>query len=46
MVQEAERVMAEFFDTAEARRALKELVKEIPEIQETLIESDERLKEA
>jgi hypothetical protein len=36
--------MSQFFDTAEAMRALEERVKEIPEIQRTLMENDERLK--
>jgi hypothetical protein len=36
--------MSQFFDTAEARRALEERVKEIPEIQKTLVENDEQLK--
>jgi len=36
--------MSQFFNTAEAVRALEERVNEIPEIQRTLIENDERLK--
>src|SRR5260370_127342 len=36
--------MSQFFDTAEARRALEEQVKEIPEIQKILVENDEQLK--
>jgi hypothetical protein len=36
--------MSKFFDTAEARRALEERVKQIPEIQKTLVENDEQLK--
>ena len=36
--------MSQFFNTAEAIKALEERVNEIPEIQRTLIENDERLK--
>jgi hypothetical protein len=36
--------MSKFFDTAEARRALEERVKQIPEIQKTLLKNDEQLK--
>jgi hypothetical protein len=36
--------MSQFFGTAEAKRALEERVKEIPEIQKTYVENDEQLK--